>query len=31
LKEYAANEHLGIGDYKENLAELSVSLHSDVY
>ena len=24
LKEYSANEHLGIGDYKEQLAQLSV-------
>ena len=31
LREYSANEHLGIADYKEALSDLSVSIHSDVY
>jgi len=31
LREYSANEHLGIGDYKEILADISVMIHSDVY
>ncbi len=31
LREYQANEHLGIGEYKETLATLSVQIHSDVY
>lgn len=31
VREYNANEHLGIGNYKEILAELSVSIHGDVY
>lgn len=30
LKDYQANEHLGIGDFKEVLAELSVTIHNDV-
>jgi hypothetical protein len=30
LKDYSANEHLGIGSYKESLAELSVVIHNTV-
>ena len=30
VKEYTANEHLGIGDYKTTLAELSVVIHNSV-
>ena len=30
LKDYSANEHLGIGDYKETLSQLSVEIHNNV-
>ena len=30
LKEYQANEHLGIGQYKEVLADVSVMMHNNV-